>query len=123
MKSKKILVVDDEPCVRELLQEMLEPEGYEIITAANGYEALKATMETRLDLVFMDLMMPAMNGVDAIRAIKMSQPHLPVVILTGLGRNEMVEEGLREGAVGVLQKPVTTAKVLECIREALQQPN
>lgn len=119
MNAKRILVVDDEPSVCDFLEDVLEPEGYEVLRAGDGYEALKLSMETKLDLVIMDLRMPSMNGVDAIRAIKMSQPNLPIVILTGLGKDELVVEGLREGAADVLTKPVAAGKVVECVRRAL----
>jgi len=117
--KKTILVVDDDDCVLDLLYSILTEAGFRVSSARNGFEALKLAMKKKLDLVIMDLMMPAMNGVDAIRAIRMSRPELPIMIITGLPHDPMVEEGLKAGASRVLFKPFTPGKVVECIEELL----
>jgi DNA-binding response OmpR family regulator len=117
--KKTILVVDDEDSVLDLLHSILTDAGFGVLSARNGFEAMKLAIKKELDLVIMDLMMPSMNGVDAIRAIKMSRPDLPIMILTGLPHDPMVEEGLKAGACRVIFKPVTPGKVIECIEELL----
>ena len=82
---KKILVADDETSIRLLYSEELKEEGYEVYQAANGLEALEIVDKIPLDLVILDIKMPEMNGIEALRQIKEKRPDLPVVLSTSYG--------------------------------------
>mgnify|MGYP001131734990 CR=1 FL=1 len=82
---KKILVADDEMAIRLLYSEELKEEGYEVYTASNGKEALEIVEKVPLDLVILDIKMPVMDGIEALRQIKERYPHLPVVLSTAYG--------------------------------------
>ena len=83
--TKKILVADDEMSIRLLYSEELKEEGYEVYLAANGKEALDIVDRVPLDLVILDIKMPEMNGIEALRQIKEKQPDLPVLLSTAYG--------------------------------------
>ena len=85
MNRKKILCADDEMAIRLLVSEELKEEGYVVYTAANGREALNIIEEVPLDLVILDIKMPEMDGIEALRQIKARYPDLPVVFFTGYG--------------------------------------
>ncbi|MBD3265293.1 response regulator [bacterium] len=106
MSEGTILIVDDEKMIRDLLVDMLsEAEDYDILTAINGKEALEICEQEEIDLVFTDLRMPVMNGMEFLAEVRKSRPDIPVVILTGYGRREDVIEALRLGASNFLMKP------------------
>ena len=82
---KKILVADDEMAIRLLYSEELKEEGYEVFTASNGLEALEIVEKEPLDLVILDIKMPEMDGIEALRQIKEKKPNLPVLLSTAYG--------------------------------------
>ena len=82
---KKILVADDEMAIRLLYSEELKEEGYEVFTASNGREALEIVEKEPLDLVILDIKMPEMDGIEALRQIKEKKPNLPVLLSTAYG--------------------------------------
>ena len=111
MTRGKILVVDDEPTNRMILGAQLRHLGYEIVEAADGREAVKLAHETRPDIVFMDIMMPGMDGYEATRRIKAGagDRYLPVIFLTALTAEEDMVKGLETGGDDFLIKPVSFA--------------
>lgn len=104
---RKVLVVDDDPVVGRSFTRVLAPKGYAVIRAANGAEALEKINREEYDLVYTDIKMPGMNGLEVARAIKETRPWMPVVIVTGYGTDENLAEARKIGVSGFLNKPLT----------------
>ena len=83
--SRKVLVVDDDPAVRKSIDRVLSSKGYAVITAENGEEALRKLNEEKYDLVYTDIRMPGMSGLEVAEQVKARRPWTPVVIITGYG--------------------------------------
>jgi len=107
-KSKiiKILIVDDDQRMARTLKDILTVKGYEADVAHSGPEALVKMAETHFDCLLSDIKMPEMNGVALFRAIRKSRPDLPVVLMTAYAHDELVKDGLEEGILAVLAKPL-----------------
>ncbi len=115
----RILVVDDEADVLEQLADMLEYAGWQTGAAANGVEAVISALDESWDLVLMDIRMPKLDGINALRIIKHFQPELPVVMFTGqAGQGDMLESA-RLGAFTCLLKPIDSDKLTQVINQAL----
>lgn len=121
----KILIVDDEPHIRLLLEqslEELEDQGTALLTAGDGKQALEAVKKEKPDLVFLDIMMPRMNGFDVCRAIK-DDPEtksIPVILLTAKGQEFERQKGREAGADLYMTKPFDPDEVLAKARELLR---
>lgn len=117
----KVLVADDEPAIVRLTQMTLERNGYAVVSAANGREAVEKARETLPDIVLMDIMMPDMDGFEALRQLK-SDPAteaIPVVIMSAQSQDAAIVHGMEAGATYYLPKPVNPAELLRIIRETL----
>ena len=117
--AKRILVVDDEDVVREFLSALLEREGFAVTTAKNGAEALECLEGEEPDLIFLDLIMPQMNGAEALRHIRQRHPSLPVVILTAYPESELVADALPFSPVTLLVKPASTEQIRTCVKQLI----
>jgi DNA-binding NtrC family response regulator len=106
MSENLILIVDDDPGVREVLGSFLEEEGYAIITAEGGEEALKLIHEKRPSLLFLDIFMPGVSGLDVIRQIRTIDRSVPVVMITGYDSDDIARELLLSGATDFIRKPI-----------------
>jgi putative two-component system response regulator len=113
-KKQKILIVDDEPMNLKVISVILENYGYVYETATNGREAVEKTKSFSPDLIFLDIMMPEMDGYEACRRIKEdpSSQHIPVVMVTALADKEAKLQGLKAGANDFLTKPVDTSELM-----------
>ncbi|HDZ28169.1 hypothetical protein LCGC14_0688650 [marine sediment metagenome] len=105
-KKIRILVVDDDRRMVKTLVDILNVKGCKAEGANSGYEAQEKLAERNFDCVLADLKMPQMNGVELHRAIKATQPNLPVVLMTAYFTDQLVEEGLEDGAIASLTKPL-----------------
>jgi len=116
----RLLVVDDHPIVREGLRTLLSEEpGIECVAeAASGEEAIRLLPEAQPDVILMDLMMPGMDGVEAIRRIRESDPGMQIVALTSFSEEQKVRSAIEAGAVGYLLKDVLKDDLLRAIRNA-----
>ncbi|MDH3561748.1 MAG: response regulator [Gammaproteobacteria bacterium] len=117
----RVLVVDDDPVIGKSFDRVLSGKGYAVITAADGEEALRKLKDENYDVVFADIKMPGMNGLEVAERIKASQPWLPVVIVTGYGTeaNEMRAEAA--GVSGFLRKPLTPDMIEDSTKKALHE--
>jgi two-component system, OmpR family, alkaline phosphatase synthesis response regulator PhoP len=120
---RKILIVDDDPVVHMLYKRHLEKEGFELLVARNGVEALAVAAQTKPDLILMDVMMPAKDGLSALRELKQNEAtrNVPVIVMTASVShyNTSSEEAKLGGAVGLLTKPLSPAKLVEEVRRIL----
>jgi two-component system nitrogen regulation response regulator NtrX len=120
MKSR-ILVIDDEAEIRRSVRMILEYEGYEVLEASSGPEGLTMVEREAPDLVFLDIKMPGMDGLEALQRIKASNEALPVVIISGHGTVSTAVEATKAGAFDFIEKPLASERVLVTIRNALDQ--
>ena len=104
---KRILVVDDDPVIGKSFDRVLSGKGYAVITAADGEEALRKLSAETYDVVFTDIRMPGMSGLEVVERVKASQPWLPVVIVTGYGTGENEARATAAGVAGFLRKPLS----------------
>lgn len=116
----RILVVDDDPGMRVTLEGIIEDEGYEVVAASDGYQAIEKAKDSFFDLIFMDIKMPGINGVDTYREIKRASPHSVVVMMTGFSVEELVKEALQEGVYGVLYKPFAMEQIINIMQMVLK---
>ena len=114
-----ILVVDDEETIREGMRRILEAEGYRVCTSASGEAAAERIQEEDFDLVITDLKMPGMDGIEVLKSIRILQPDVPVMIITGYSTVETAVEAMRQGAFDYIAKPFTSDLIIEKIRKAL----
>ena len=105
--TKKVLVIDDDPVVGKSFDRVLSPKGYAVISAANGAEALDKIAKERYDVVFTDIKMPGMDGLEVAKRIKGSNPWMPVVIVTGYGSEANEMQARQLGVSHFLHKPLT----------------
>ena len=122
MARRKILVVDDERYILHILDFSLGSEGYEVITAGDGEQAVERTKSEKPDLIVMDIMMPKMDGFEACKLIK-SDPdtrEIPVIMLTAKGREIDKNRGMEAGADEYLTKPFSPAKLIERVHSVLK---
>src|SRR3954470_1989947 len=120
MKAR-ILVVDDEAEIRRSVRMILEYEGYDVQEASSGPEALAIIERETPDLVFLDIKMSGMDGLDALQRIRQTNESLPVVIISGHGTVSTAVEATKLGAFDFIEKPLASERVLVTIRNALDQ--
>ena len=118
--SSTILVVDDAAFMRMMIRDILSEEGYVIHEAVNGRDAVDKYGECHPDLVTLDITMPEMNGLDALRAIREADGKARVLMVTAMGQQKMIVEALEAGAMDFLVKPFQPSKVLETVKKCLQ---
>ncbi|MBN1644058.1 MAG: response regulator [Dehalococcoidales bacterium] len=121
--SNLILVVEDDNKTSELLRDILQSNGYRVIEAKNGKEAIEHTVKEMPDLITMDLQLPVMSGLDAARAIKANPvtKHIPVIAITALAMRGQDQIALRAGCDGYISKPFDVDTLIEKIKGYLPQ--
>ena len=118
--KKKLLLVDDDPTVRESLADLLTDEGYEVTPASNGVEALDLAANMPVHLVLLDLNLPKKSGWDTLEGLARQNPQAPVIIITG--QPNQLFPALASGAGALMEKPLDLPKLLLAIRSLLDEP-
>ncbi|MCX8006662.1 MAG: response regulator [Coriobacteriia bacterium] len=118
--SRSVLVVDDAAFMRMMIRDILSKEGYVIHEAVNGRDAVEKYLEVRPDLTTMDITMPEMDGIEALRKIREHDPHARVLMVSAMGQQKLIVEALEAGAMDFLVKPFQPTKVLETVKKCLQ---
>ncbi|WP_339288856.1 response regulator [Ureibacillus sp. FSL K6-0786] len=118
--SKKILIVDDAAFMRMMIKDILTKNGYEVVgEAADGMQAVEKYNELRPDLVTMDITMPEMDGITALKQIKSIDPNAVVIMCSAMGQQAMVIDAIQAGAKDFIVKPFQTDRVIEAIQKAI----
>lgn len=118
----KVLVVDDEEGIRDLLSRTLAMAEYDVETTSDGVSALDRLRNDGINLIIADLRMPGMDGLTLIREVKQINPHLPIIIITGYSSESSAIEAVNLGVSGYLTKPVGIPQVLAAAAKALGVP-
>jgi two-component system response regulator PilR (NtrC family) len=119
-RAPRILVIDDEPDIRDLMDMLLSSAGYEVSTAEDGAVAVERTERDAFDLAVTDLRMPGMSGIDTLVALKRIDPDLPVIVVSGYLSDESAQRACAEGAAHVLCKPIDVDALLHIVGVALR---
>ena len=121
MSGQTILIVDDEPDIREVVKDVLEDEGYQVATAESGDSARQIRKESRFDLVLLDIWMPGTDEITLLKEWSQDEAlRAPTIMISGHGNVETAVEAIRYGAYDFLEKPLSTAKLLVTVSRALQ---
>jgi two-component system chemotaxis response regulator CheY len=115
----KVLLVDDAAFMRMRCARLLQEEGHEVVEAANGREAVAAYQTQKPDAVLMDITMPEMDGLEALRAIRSVDPEARVAMLTAMGQQAIVIEAIKSGARDFVVKPFERERVLAAITKLM----
>src|SRR5262250_805432 len=121
--ARRILIIDDEQGIRAALGQLLEFEGYEVRAVANAVDGITEYNRQRPDLVFLDVKMAGIDGVEALKKIKESDPSAIVVMISGHASIQTAVEATQLGAYDFLEKPLDTDRVLLTLRNALEHVN
>ncbi|WP_442603599.1 response regulator [Paenibacillus sp. KN14-4R] len=117
----KIMVVDDTAFMRIMLKNFLTESGFEFITeASNGVEAIRLFKQYRPDIVIMDITMPDMNGIDALKEIKIMDPQAKVIMCSAMGQQELIVESIMAGASDFIVKPFQKERIVEAVLKVAQ---
>jgi DNA-binding NtrC family response regulator len=117
----RILIVDDEEVLRDVLDAVLRREGFDVLSAASGEEALSLLDSEEVDLVILDVMLPGISGIDTLRAIRIATPQLPVIVITAFSSIDGAIEAMKYGAFHYIPKPFKNEEVVLTVNKALEQ--
>jgi len=121
MPIDTILIVDDEESIRKSLKDILGDEGYEVVTAASGREALDVLAEAQPQLALLDIAMPEMDGIETLRRFKETRPEMQVIMITGHGTIETAVQTTKMGAYDFIQKPLSLARISLSVKNGLEE--
>ncbi|MGN0318953.1 MAG: response regulator [Lachnospira sp.] len=118
--AKNILICDDAAFMRMMIKDILTKNGYNIAgEAENGQKAVEKYAELRPDLVLMDITMPEMDGIEALKKIKASDPNASVIMCSAMGQQAMVIESIQSGAKDFIVKPFQADRVIEAVQKVV----
>ncbi|MDH5695853.1 MAG: response regulator [Dehalococcoidia bacterium] len=119
MQQNSVLIVDDEPIVRESLRDWLEDAGYQVVTAESGEEALEMIEKQDFSVMVVDIRLPGKTGIKVLKEVKAVKPHIKSIIITAYPSAETADEAKKLGVVDYLIKPVAPDDLERLIRETL----
>ena len=119
----KILIADDALFMRITLGDILRNAGYEVCEARNGSEMLKVYDEEKPDLIMLDITMPEMDGLNALKNLKKKYPKVKVIMCSAMGQQTMVLNAIQNGAYDFIVKPFEKSKVLDSVKKVLAMNN
>lgn len=120
MVSRRILIVDDAAFMRMMIKEILTKHGYEVVgEAVNGVQAVEKYQELKPDLVTLDITMPEMDGIEALKRIRQIDPQAKVIMCSAMGQQAMVIDAIQAGAKDFIVKPFQADRVIEAVRKTL----
>ncbi len=118
--AKNILICDDAAFMRMMIKDILTKNGYNIVgEAENGAKAVEKYSELKPDLVLMDITMPEMDGIEALKKIKASDPNASIIMCSAMGQQAMVIESIQSGAKDFIVKPFQADRVLEAVQKVV----
>ena len=118
--AKNILICDDAAFMRMMIKDILTKNGYNVVgEAENGLKAVEKYNETKPDLVMMDITMPEMDGIQALKTIKSSDPNASIIMCSAMGQQAMVIDSIQSGAKDFIVKPFQADRVLEAVKKAI----
>jgi len=115
--KKNILVVNDKRLMREILADMLKDMGYNVVMAEDGYKAIEKVKEVSFAIIFLDMRMPGINGVETLKEIKKINPETRVVMMTAYVGKNLEKEALKHGADTVIYKPFDMKEVMAIVEK------
>ena len=118
-ESTQILVIDDEPVIRDLLFDVLSRKGYSVDTAEDGPSGLNKAKKKSYSVIFTDIRMPGMNGTEVYRRLKVLSPRSRVIVMTGYGLEELIQEALDLGAFADIRKPFDLELIYGLVERAV----
>ncbi len=120
--SKKILIVDDEPSIIVPVQFLMEQNGYYVMVAFSGEEAMEIIAEKKVDLILLDIMLPVIDGFEVCQRVRENPQwnKIKIILLTALGSDANVEKGLALGADAYITKPLSNVDIVEKVKELLE---
>ena len=123
--AKEILIVDDEPSIVIPIQFLMEQQGYSVIVAENGEDALDIIHKYKPDLVLLDIMLPGIDGYEVCEIVRLNPKyrHIKIIFLTAKGREVEIAKGMALGADAYITKPFSNAEVVEKVKELLADIN
>jgi CheY-like chemotaxis protein len=121
--KKKILLVDDSQTVLLMHQLLLADRGYELLTARDGQAGVEKAIAERPDIIFLDVLMPRMDGLDACKALRANEStrHIPIILVTTRGEPQTVQRGFESGCTDFITKPVNGNELLDKLERYLSQ--
>ncbi len=120
MNEKTVLVVDDAAFMRMMLKDILEKNGFKVVgEAANGEEAIKKYKDLKPDVVTMDITMPVLDGIKAVKKIKKIDPEAKILMVSAMGQEKLIIESIEAGAEDFIVKPFQPGKVVEAVKKCV----
>lgn len=121
--QKTVLIVEDEPDTAEMLTEMVQLSGYQVLHTFNGYNALDLITKAKPNALLIDLVLPDISGLEVIRRIRQNKSllHIPIIIISGNNQPEDIQQGITSGASRYLTKPIGYAELKEALDSAVTQ--
>ncbi len=121
MNEKTVLVVDDAAFMRMMLKDILERNGFKVVgEAANGEEAVKKYKDLKPDVVTMDITMPVLDGIKAVKKIKKIDPEAKILMVSAMGQEKLIIESIEAGAEDFIVKPFQPGKVVEAVKKCVK---